>query len=73
MNEKDREIIHETVYATLKGIGFKMDDPIEIQADIQCLRSMRKRMEGFSRSLQNTVVVVVTTGLLYGVWEIITQ
>ena len=71
MNDKDREIIREAVHATLKGIGFNMDDPTEIQADIHYLRKIRKGADSLMYSVRNTAVVVVLTALLYGVWETI--
>lgn len=71
--EITRKIIHEAVQETLRGLGFNVEHPQEIQEDLLYLRKMRKGGEELSRLIKKTVVTVTIPGLLYLAWEVLKQ
>jgi len=62
------EIVQRTVEQTLIRLGVQVDDPLEVQKDLQHLREWRESMEQVRRKSFLTAVTVITTGLLGALW-----
>jgi hypothetical protein len=63
-----REMITETVHATLTSIGIEAGDPITMQKDFAHLRSWRESTEEIRRKSVLALVTVAVTGLAGAVW-----
>ena len=71
--ENLRKIIHETVQETLRGVGFNVEKPHEIQADLLYLHKVRKGSEEVSRLIRRSVITVCIPAFLYVAWEVLKQ
>lgn len=69
--EKIRSIVHEAVKETLRGIGFNVDHPNEIQADLIYLNNIRTGSEEISRLVKKSVIAACIPAFLYILWEAI--
>jgi len=69
MNEAEiRKIVAETVEQTLTRMGIQAADPIEVQRDMQHLRSWRTSTETIKRQSLLTAIGVLTAGVLGIIW-----
>lgn len=71
--EKLHNIIRETVRETLQGIGFNVDAPQEVQADLLYLHNIRKGSEEISGLIKRSVITVCIPAFLYIAWEVLRQ
>jgi hypothetical protein len=70
MDEKTlRAIIEETVTQTLEHVGFTIDKPNHIQADMIYLRKAREGSEEVQKWFRRTAISVAVTGTLYSLWK----
>ncbi len=63
--ELGREIVHET----MEAMGFDVDHPLRVQADMAFLHRLRRRFEGAGRACFWALITLGTTGAGYAVWE----
>lgn len=63
-----RKIVAETVDHTLTRLGIDIDDPIELQRDLQHLRDWRLSVSAIKRQGIISAVGVLTIGLLGLIW-----
>lgn len=63
-----RKIVAETVEQTLTRMGIQAADPLEVQRDMQHLRSWRVSTETIKRQGILTAVGIVTAGILGMIW-----
>jgi len=63
-----RKIVAETVEQTLTRMGIEASDPMEVQRDMQHLRSWRTSTETIKRQGILTAVGIVTAGVLGLIW-----
>jgi len=68
-----REVIEETVARTLRHVGFTVDMPHEIQADLLYVRKARQGAEEVQKWVRRTAVSVAISGALYSIWQGIKQ
>lgn len=68
-----RRIIDETVHQTLEKLGFTIDEPNAIQADMIYVRKARTGSEEVQKWVHRTAVGVAVTGALYTLWQGIRQ
>lgn len=66
-------VIEETVMRTLEHIGFTVDSPNEIQADLIYMRKARQGAEEVHKWVRRTSVSVAISGALYSLWQGIRQ
>lgn len=64
-----REIVRQTVQETLSGIGFEMQEPNKLQADMYYLRKLRNGSEDMMRVVRRSAITVGFTTALYLLWE----
>ena len=70
MDEKAlRLIIEETVTKTLEHIGFTVEEPTHIQADMIYLRKAREGSEEIHKWIRRTSVGAAVSGALYSLWQ----
>lgn len=62
------ELIRRTVHETLITLGFKVNEPFEVQADVAYLHKLRKGSEKISWAVKSSVVTVVISGILTVLW-----
>lgn len=67
--ETYRGLVRETVHETLVGLGFDMQDPQKLQADMHYLRKMRSGSEDVGRIIQRSAITLSFTTALYLMWE----
>jgi hypothetical protein len=63
-----RELIAETVRATLTSIGVEVEDPIIMQKDFAHLRSWRESTEEIKRKSFIALVTIIVAGIAGAVW-----
>lgn len=63
-----REMITETVHATLTSIGIEAGDPITMQKDFAHLRSWRESTEEIKRKSFIALVTIIVAGIAGAVW-----
>lgn len=63
-----RELIAETVRATLTSIGVEVEDPIIMQKDFAHLRSWRESTEEVKRKSFIALVTIIVAGIAGAVW-----
>ena len=68
-----RVIIKEAVEQTLERLGFTVDEPTRLQADMMYLRKAREGNEEMQKWIRRTAIGVFVTGLLYSLWQGIKQ
>lgn len=68
-----QRVIEETVMRTLRHVGFTVDTPHEIQADLLYVRKARIGAEEVQKWIRRTSVGVAVTGALYTLWQGIRQ
>lgn len=66
---KHDTIVEEAVKLTLINLGFRVDQPSEMQADAAWVRNMRTGSEETKRYIKGAFIGVVVPGLLYLLWE----
>lgn len=66
-------IIEETVLRTLEHVGFTVDTPTEIQADLIYVRKARQGAEEVHKWVRRTSISVAISGALYSLWQGIRQ
>lgn len=64
-----RRVIEETVMRTLGHIGFTVDAPNQIQADLIYVRKARQGAEEIHKWVRRTSISVAITGALYSLWQ----
>lgn len=64
-----RIIIEETVTRTLKHVGFTVEEPTHIQADMIYLRKAREGSEEIQKWIRRTAVGAAVSGALYSLWQ----
>lgn len=64
-----RKVIEETVTRTLGHIGFTVDMPREIQADLLYVRKARQGAEEVHKLVRRTAIGVAVSGALYSLWQ----
>lgn len=73
LHPTQQEIIRRTVQETLGGLGFDLNEPKELQADMYYLRRVRQGSEEMQKTIRRaTLTLVVSTGL-YLLWESVKQ
>lgn len=60
--EELRSLIRETVHESLTQMGFDVEKPLEVQADLRMLREWRST----SKSVRKTVVFMVLGAIVSG-------
>ena len=63
-----RELIAETVKATLTSIGVDVEDPIIMQKDFAHLRSWRVSTEEVKRKSFAALITIIITGVVGALW-----
>lgn len=63
-----KELIGEAVTDSFIKIGFKVEDPIELQKDLAHLRFWRTSVEQVQQKSMLAAITVVTTGVLGAFW-----
>lgn len=64
-----RDIVRQTVQETLLGIGFEMQEPNKVQADMYYLRKLRCGSEDMVRVVRRSAITVSCTTALFLLWE----
>lgn len=64
-----RIIIKETVEQTLERLGFTVDAPHAIQADMIFIRKSREGSEEIHKWIRRTAVGIAVSGVLYSLWK----
>jgi len=64
-----RELMRETVHATLSSLGFTTDAPHQIQADMMYLRKARLGSDEVAKWVRRTTISVGVSGLLFALFE----
>lgn len=67
--EQQRKLIREAVHETLVGVGFHLQDPSQLQADMLYLRKLRHGSEDMSRVLRTSAITISFSTSLYLLWE----
>jgi hypothetical protein len=67
--EEVRHIVSEAVRETLVGLGVKLDDPTEVQADFAHLRKLRLGCEATKKNIIRAFITVTVPAGLYVFWE----
>ena len=63
-----RRIVSETVKETFMRLGIDSEDPIELQKDMQHVRSWRTSVETVKRQGIMTAIGIITAGFLGAIW-----
>ena len=63
-----RDLVTETVHATLTSIGVEVTDPLTMQKDFAWLRGWRESSEEMKRKGIVAMATIVVTGLCGAVW-----
>lgn len=63
-----RRIIKESVGETLTALGFKVNDPTSMQADLAHLHRWRMTMESAQRTSIRTTIGILVTGVVSAIW-----
>lgn len=66
--EEARALIREAVRETFLMLGVKVDDPIEVQKDLQHLREWRNTTESIKSKGLLTVMGILVSGMLAALW-----
>jgi len=61
-------LIAQTVTETMLRLGVDTKDPVEVQKDMQHLRSWRKSVDKVQEKGLLTMAAVLTTGLIAALW-----
>jgi hypothetical protein len=70
MTEDDiRNIVRETVYETLSGLGMAAHEQQELQADFIYVRKIRKSSEALSGNVRASIITVFIPTILYVLWQ----
>ena len=64
-----RAIIEETVTRTLEHIGFTVEEPNHMQADMIYLRKARQGSEEIHKWIHRTAVGAAVSGAIYSIWQ----
>lgn len=64
-----RQIVRQTVEETLSGIGFDMNAPNQLQADMYYLRKLRNGSEDMMRVVRRSAITVGFSTSLFLMWE----
>ena len=67
--ETDRELVRAAVEETLRGLGFDLRAPEQLQADMYYLRRMRKGSEEMTRLTRRTLLTMAVSTALFLLWE----
>ncbi|MGB1539347.1 MAG: hypothetical protein ACPG80_00145 [Rickettsiales bacterium] len=67
--EKQRRLVQQTVCETLSGLGFNVDEPGKLQADMHYLRKMRNGSEDMMRVVRRSAITMLCTTSLFLIWE----
>lgn len=67
MDEKEKQVIEQTVHCTLTKLGFDLSDPIAAQEDMHFLRSLRHLTQAAGTKAVMTIVGIVTIAVAGGV------
>ena len=62
------EAARNAVREVFLSLGIKLDDAIEVQADMRHLRSWRQSVEKVKTQSLMSAVIVITTGVLGLIW-----
>lgn len=62
-------IVRQTVHETLRGIGFDLTDPHQLQADMYYLRKLRNGSEDMMRVARRSAITLMCTTTLFLLWE----
>lgn len=74
MDEKTlHAVVKEAVEETLRHVGFTVDAPHQIQADMIYLRKAREGSEEVQKWVRRTAVGVAVSGALFSLWQGIRQ
>ena len=72
IKEEDlKKLISSTVEETLVRIGVETNNPMEVQRDLQHLRSWRQSIEAIKRQSMLAAIGVFTAGILALIWQTI--
>lgn len=63
----------EAVRETLSGLGFAMENPRDIQADLLYLQKIRKGSEFMALRVKASVIAVLIPTFLYMLWEVVRE
>lgn len=64
-----RIIVKEAVEQTLERLGFTVDEPNKLQADMIYVRKAREGSEEVQKWIRRTAISVAITGMLYSIWK----
>lgn len=71
MDDKEKQVIKETVSSTLTQLGFDLSDPIGAQEDMAFLRSLRHVTHAAGMRAVMVMVGVTTIAMIGGVFIVI--
>ena len=70
MDEKAlRTVIEETVTRTLEHVGFTVEMPNEIQADLIYIRKARQGAEEVQKWIRRSAISAAASGAIYSLWQ----
>ena len=74
LSEKEMQLVvhaavREAVHETLIGLGFEMQSPAQLQADMHYLRGLRKGSEEVTRLVRHSVLTLAVSTALYLLWQ----
>lgn len=64
-----RKVVSETVRETLMQVGFDMQQPHQLQADMHYLRKLRHGSEDIAQVIRRSLLTVTVSTLLFLLWE----
>lgn len=64
-----RIVVKEAVEQTLERMGFTVDEPNKLQADMIYVRKAREGSEEVQKWIRRTAISVAITGMLYSIWQ----
>lgn len=67
MDEKEKQVIEQTVHYTLTKLGFDLSDPIAAQEDMHFLRSLRHLTQAAGTKAVMTLIGLCTIAFAGGV------
>ena len=67
MDDREKQVIEETVHCTLTKLGFDLSDPISAQEDMHFLRSLRHLTQAAGTKAVMTLIGLCTIAIAGGV------
>lgn len=68
MRDEMDQVVQKSVRATLISLGVEFDEPIDMQKDMQYLRSLRVSTDSIKAKATLVMVGILVTGLVGALW-----